>query len=57
MTRNLKTLTMLASAVLLATTLTGCGEDAKTETAAKAAQARTQDWGGARNLDLKVQAL
>lgn len=45
MTRNLKTLTMLASAVLLAATLTGCGEDAKTktETAAKAAQARTQD--------------
>lgn len=37
MTRNLKTLTMLASAVLLAVTLTGCGEDAKTETAAKAA--------------------
>ena len=42
MTRNLKTLTMLASAVLLAATLTGCGEDAKTETAAEA-QARTQD--------------
>ncbi len=38
MTRNLKTLTMLASAVLLAATLTGCGEDAKTETAAKKAR-------------------
>lgn len=43
MTRNLKTLTMLASAVLLAVTLTGCGEDAKTEPATTAAQAQTQD--------------
>lgn len=43
MTRNLKTLTMLASTVLLSVTLTGCGEDAKTEPAAKAAQAQTPD--------------
>lgn len=43
MTRNLKTLTMLASTVLLSVTLTGCGEDAKPEPAAKTAQAQTQD--------------
>lgn len=43
MTRNLKTLTMLASTVLLSATLTGCGEDAKPEPAAKTAQAQTQD--------------
>ena len=34
---------MLASTVLLSVTLTGCGEDAKPEPAAKTAQAQTQD--------------